>query len=468
MTRESNLFDWASILPLRTVLAPSKVTAIRYCSLLLFTLSMVLFTHKASAQLTSCPGGCGASDIKVKRVYLADANGNPLSNTCTPGSTVSAKICVEFDVTAQTRYGFYFGFQYKIGSSTYSQSQCYAQAFSQGLFTLCYPIAYQCGESVSLVSTLLGWGNQQSDLNTFCNASNLTCSKLSPKCFSSTNLPTVQAPLIANFSYNASCKAGNPVQTVAFSGTATGGTALYSYSWDLDGNGSFETSGQNPTFTYAVPGNYAVSLKVTDSNPAGAVTDIQTYTVTVASCPLPVTYTYFRAQSVGEGIQLEWKTSLEVNHDHFDVERSTNAIDFKRINNAQLAPVLVEPTGRIYRYIDTEPLAGTVYYRLKQVDIDGQASYSKILSVVSEDGTSVLDLSPNPVTDQLNLQIRSPYTGSVELAIIDLAGKRWSSLINQKTDPLHQQTIDTQHLPGGQYVVTVRLGDQYFVRKIIK
>ncbi|WP_420149389.1 T9SS type A sorting domain-containing protein [Spirosoma sp.] len=447
---------------------PSKQIRYFFISFLFAFISLV--SDDAIAQLTTCTG-CSSSDIKVKRVYLADANGNPLSSSCTPGTPVSAQICVDFDVTAQTRYGFYFGFEYKIGSTTYSQSQCYAQAFSQGPFTLCYPITYNCGQSVSLLSTLLGWGNQVQDLNTFCNPSNLTCQSLNPKCYTSTNLPAVEAPLISDFTSTTACQTGQSVQTVTFNGTATGGTPAYTYSWDLDGNGTFETTGQNPTFTYQAAGIYAVSLKVTDSNSAGAVSDVQTYSVTVSTCTipaLPVLYTYFRAQSVGEGIQLEWETSLEVNHDHFEVELSTNAIDFKRLSDPISTPLITAGNKKAYRYTDTKAHTGPVYYRIKQVDVSGQANFSKILSIVFSDTTSLLELSPNPVRDQLNLRIQSTQNGEADIEIIDLMGKRWSKSSILKIEQTHQHTINTQSLPVGQYVVSIRIGDQYFVRRIVK
>jgi len=67
---------------------------------------------------------------------------------------------------------------------------------------------------------------------------------------------------------------------VAFASTATDadGDAL-TYTWDLDGNGSFETTGQNPSFTYTTPGTYVAVVKASD--PAG-LSATKTVTVTVS------------------------------------------------------------------------------------------------------------------------------------------------------------------------------------------
>lgn len=453
------------LLSIRALSHSSRSPRWIYPIFLLLVLLSVTMAFGQTPPLTSCDQ-CVSNDIKVEGAYLADPAGNPLPNTCTPGATVAAQLCVRFSVTSQNRYGLYFGFDYTVGSTTSTQSQCYAQTYSQGPFTLCYPITYTCGQTVTITSILLAWGNQRSDLNTFCTPANLAaCRNLTPKCYSTQVPLVVEAPLIANFTSTASCQTGQTVQTVAFTGVASGGTPAYSYAWDLDGNGTFETTGQNPTRTYTTPGNYNVTVRVTDSN---GVTDVQSYSVSVMACALPVTYTYFRAQSVAEGTQVAWQTSLEVNHDHFEVQRSNNAVDFETISPPIYTPASVEANRNMYQYIDRDIAENTLYYRLKQVDLSGAVNYSKIVSVVSADGTSVMDVSPNPVVNQVDIRLRSGITGPVQIDIIDVTGKRWGISTGNKTALTYTQSINTQALPHGSYVISVRVGDRYFRKRIIK
>jgi len=55
------------------------------------------------------------------------------------------------------------------------------------------------------------------------------------------------------------------------SGNSTTGDAISAYAWDLDNNGSFETSGQDQTFNPDLPGNYPIKLRVTDDDGDTAV-----------------------------------------------------------------------------------------------------------------------------------------------------------------------------------------------------
>ncbi|SIO61506.1 PKD repeat-containing protein [Singulisphaera sp. GP187] len=89
--------------------------------------------------------------------------------------------------------------------------------------------------------------------------------------------PPVAPPLVAstNGTYT-----GNEGSAIALKATATGGTGTYTFAWDLDNNGTYETAGQNVSSTFQDNGTYIVGLRVTDS--AGVVA-LSTATITVAN-----------------------------------------------------------------------------------------------------------------------------------------------------------------------------------------
>ncbi|SFW73060.1 PKD domain-containing protein [Amycolatopsis australiensis] len=85
---------------------------------------------------------------------------------------------------------------------------------------------------------------------------------------------------------NASPTTGNAPLTVSFTGSATGGLAPYSYSWNF-GDGSASSTAQNPSHTYNAAGNYTVTLTVTDSaSPAHTATSSVAVTVGAVGQPL--------------------------------------------------------------------------------------------------------------------------------------------------------------------------------------
>ena len=88
---------------------------------------------------------------------------------------------------------------------------------------------------------------------------------------------------------------------------------------------------------------------------------------------------YFYGRSEGDDVRLEWKTSEEVNLQHFKVERKTPQSQFSEITT-------VDPKGSnsYYSYLDQSAYKSNdmvFIYRLKIVDLDGQTSYSAEVTV---------------------------------------------------------------------------------------
>ena len=96
--------------------------------------------------------------------------------------------------------------------------------------------------------------------------------------------------------------------------------------------------------------------------------------------PLPIELTYFNAQSSGNSVLCRWETVTENNNDYFDIERSENASDFNPIGRVEGVGNSIQSIR--YQFLDTNPLNGTSYYRLKQVDINGEYQYSNIEAIL--------------------------------------------------------------------------------------
>ena len=111
---------------------------------------------------------------------------------------------------------------------------------------------------------------------------------------------------------------------------------------------------------------------------------------------LPVTFLYVQAQNILNGIECNWASSFEANNQKFAVERSADGIFFEGIGEVKGALNAMEI--KRYSYIDTKPLIGANYYRIKQIDLDGKYSYSSIVKVSHEHDSPFSNwiVKPNP------------------------------------------------------------------------
>lgn len=119
---------------------------------------------------------------------------------------------------------------------------------------------------------------------------------------------------------------------------------------------------------------------------------------------LPVELISFSAQAVEQSVVLDWVTSVELNNEGFAVERSGDGVSW-----IQLAFVAGQGTSSVvnaYRYIDPSPLSGTNYYRLKQLDFDGQWEYSDLRSIdFVIPAQHKIQLFPNPASESVTIQL---------------------------------------------------------------
>jgi len=175
---------------------------------------------------------------------------------------------------------------------------------------------------------------------------------------------------------------------------------------------------------------------------------------------LPVTMLYFNAEKLGETQSLlNWATASEINNDHFDVERSSDAETWAKIGQVKGAGTTEVQTD--YSFTDQEPLSGINYYRLKQVDVDGNFEYTNITDVTfdgstggSDKSASTLSVYPNPLnqSSQLNIALTSTTDNINEVSIVNEVGQVvYSTLLPQ----IQNYQVVGLNLPSGVYIVTV-------------
>jgi hypothetical protein len=168
--------------------------------------------------------------------------------------------------------------------------------------------------------------------------------------------------------------------------------------------------------------------------------------------PLVVTWITFYGENEMNNNHLYWSTASELNNDYYDVERSDNGNEFISIGQVQGAGTSVEKHN--YESIDDDPAEGTNYYRLKQMDGNGDFHMSKTIEIMA--GNQNFILYPNPAENLFYINFGSDKSNAEELKIefFDITGKY---LISKFTTS--NSTIDISDLPAGVYSLLIHNQD---------
>jgi hypothetical protein len=180
---------------------------------------------------------------------------------------------------------------------------------------------------------------------------------------------------------------------------------------------------------------------------------------------LPVTMLNFDARRAGKVNNLTWTTAQEINTRKFDVERSTDGINFAPIGAVDA--VGNSTASNSYRFIDAKPSKGTNYYRLRSIDNDNAFKFSAIKSVKNL-GTPELAINPNPVAETMKIALEAEYAEKANVIITDLSGRRVYKGPVQVIAGSNQINIPVQQLSKGTYLVMIQLNNETLVKKITK
>jgi hypothetical protein len=189
--------------------------------------------------------------------------------------------------------------------------------------------------------------------------------------------------------------------------------------------------------------------------------------------PFPVNLLSFKGEKNGNINALEWKTATELNNAGFELQRSADGNTFSAVTFIASKAVNGNSTGVLtYQFDDIKPINGNNYYRLKQIDKDGKATYSNIVLIRGNrmNQLVVSNLYPNPTKKDATLILNSPAADKVSIVITDVTGRvvfqKAASLITG--DNLIQLPIS--QLGSGTYLVKCLCsnGCETAVKKLIK
>ena len=264
------------------------------------------------------------------------------------------------------------------------------------------------------------------------------------------DIPTTQAYTI-DFRVNSTASAGSPstINVRSYPGNALLGTTP-----------SLNTGGAWQTQTLSGVNLSAGQQKIYLTASNGAPLKLNWLRINcVSSCgTLPVTLTSFEVSGLSHHTaRLRWTTASEEHNKEFMIEKSNNGIDFLAIGSVEAAET---NRGQEYSYIDDNVSENQNYYRLKQVDTDGNFSYSPI-KLLSATQQHVVSVSSNTIVTDLEIAQEIYYLITTSTGqVIEQGDYLAASGITEKK-------LNLSKLATGIYIVQLISQDIHYSNKII-
>ena len=237
------------------------------------------------------------------------------------------------------------------------------------------------------------------------------------------------------------------------------------WTWTKTSNGTAGTYGTinvyaDGTFDFtrnstplAVPTNVYFEYTLSDGvNVTAPPTRV--YIALPKSASLPVKFLSFSAQQVNGKVALKWQTAQELNNKEFQVQRKMANGGYQAIATVS-SKALFGNSGTVldYSFDDLASLvgAGQVYYRIKQIDLDGRSDFSEIRSIRNNAKKFNITIYPNPGRDLVKVTIPDG-AGIVDISLSDMSGKeikRWNST--------SVKNIELTNLRPGMYTIRINV-----------
>jgi hypothetical protein len=283
------------------------------------------------------------------------------------------------------------------------------------------------------------------------------------------------APLIKKYRSNAGgtdwVEFGNiavPANTKSIAGTYSGtsGVTLYftTYANPNVGNASQLYSYTNAFTTATEADNSAkISGAATLIATAPANTTFRGVTMAPGTITLPVKLTTFNANEKNGTIRLNWSTASETNSAHYNILRSSTANDFVKINQVSANGTTSNVSN--YSFVDETPLPGINYYKLQQVDFDGNSElFGPVSATISVPKT---DFTIAKEGANLVLSIYAAKALNGKLEVTDLNGKTNHTQTVALAKGFNKILLPVGRLPKGLNVVVLNTAEGKVAKKAI-
>lgn len=259
-------------------------------------------------------------------------------------------------------------------------------------------------------------------------------------------------------------------QTVTYTVSSTTTGLLYSIRDNADAANMGESKFGNGatvnivTDTFKIAGTYTIKIKSTSFS--GGNCNTSSNATVVVTGVLPISITKFNGVYNNGISKLFWQTDFEQGVLDYEVERSLNGFDFKKIGQVKSIGYSSNPQN--YSFEDGDLSGNIVYYRLKIQENNGTFKYSKILIFRIDMGIIVSSISPNPFTESIKLDFEMMRTQQMQINMYDLMGRLVKTIVLKANKGSNTVFVnDLQNLSTGSYFVEMMADGKKVYRDVL-
>jgi hypothetical protein len=155
--------------------------------------------------------------------------------------------------------------------------------------------------------------------------------------------------------------------------------------------------------------------------------------------PLPVELVRFEAICNQDKVDITWSTQTEINNDYFVIEKSNDAIQFFELTTTQGAGNSNDINN--YIVVDNNTTTNVVYYRLKQVDFNGETTYHYPVSIHCQNNSNSY-IYPNPNKGIVNIVLGNLKNAKVK--VFNITGQLVHQQININNPTYQFEIVGTK------------------------
>ncbi len=244
-------------------------------------------------------------------------------------------------------------------------------------------------------------------------------------------------------------------------------------SWSTASGGDSIAVVTDSVYTQGQGYGYYNGAWVTYTNLIGANLGLYIFPITSGSpscSSLPLQLLSFGVQKQNENALLNWTVINEENMKQYEVQRAVGNFSFTTIQTVNAINSLSSHSYNVSDVNALTALKGNIYYRLKQVNMDGSFTYSRIVSINTNDNGIKVNFSPNPFTSSLAMQINLQNAANANVRVYDMQG-RFTGFQKQILLNTGSQSVEIPgmaNLKAGTYLIDIMLGTEHLHYTVVK